>query len=499
MKYRFTPGSEHLSVSLGAKSMRTLASTIAGSWYPGNRAELVERIEAYLAQAEVPAFTANILILPHAGMVYSGAVAAYGIKTILNANFKRVILLAPSHRVWQPDTLIAPEADRVSTPLGEIPVDREALARLAARFSVLESDAVHAAEHATQIQYPMLQYALKEFTVLPLIVSSLDRDSVNRAAAALRSLVDQETLLVVSSDFTHYGADFRFAPFQSDIRKQVRKLDLDAFELIRQCDGDGFAAFIERTGATICGAQPIRLMLAMLPEKTDLRLLHYATSADGDGDDSRFVCYLAAAGFAKWEREAGEANSDFLSSADKRALLDIARTSIRQVLESGVAPKTAQFAARCSDAMRREAGCFVTLTDKSSQQLRGCIGEIQAFRPLFEAVSARAVDSAFRDPRFPALAPAEFDRVSIEISVLTPEHPVASWRDIVIGKHGMTIHKSGRSAVFLPQVAPEQGWDLATTLTYLAQKAGLRPDDWREGARFTVFEAIVFNEEAFTS
>ncbi|MGE4564323.1 MAG: AmmeMemoRadiSam system protein B [Victivallaceae bacterium] len=498
MKYRFTPGSEHLSVSLGARSSRTLASTIAGSWYPGNRTELVERIETHLASAEVPAFAANILILPHAGMVYSGAVAAYGIKTILNANFKRVILLAPSHRVWQPDVLIAPEADRVSTPLGEIPVDREALDRLAARFSVLASDAVHAAEHSTQIQYPMLQYALKDFAVLPLIVSSLDRDGVNRAAAALRSLIDAKTLLVVSSDFTHYGADFRFEPFKDDVRHQVRKLDLVAFELIRQRDGDGFTAFIERTGATICGAQPIRLMLATIPEKTEFKLLRYATSADDDGDDSRFVCYLAAAGFANWEPEAAS-DSDFLSPADKRALLDIARTSIRQALEHGVAPDPARFAARCSEAMRREAGCFVTLTDKTSHQLRGCIGEIQAFRPLVEAVCARAVDSAFRDPRFPALTPAEFDRVSIEISVLTPEKAVASWRDIVIGKHGMTIHKSGRSAVFLPQVAPEQGWDLATTLTYLAQKAGLRPDDWREGARFTVFEAIVFNEDEFTS
>ncbi len=498
MKYRFTPGSEQLSVSLGSKSSRVLASTIAGSWYPGNRDELVERIEKYLDQAEVPAFAANILILPHAGMVYSGAVAAYGIKTILDADFKRVILLAPSHRVWQPDTLIAPEAERVSTPLGEIPVDREALGRLAARFSVLESDAVHAAEHSTQIQYPMLQYALKEFAVLPLIVSSLDGVGIKRAAAALRSVIDSETLLVVSSDFTHYGADFRFTPFQDDIRHQVRKLDLDAFDLIRRGDGEGFHAYIERTGATICGAQPIRLMLATIPEKTEFKLLHYATSADGDGDGSRFVCYLAAAGHAKWVPQ-GEKSGDYLAPADKRALLDIARTSIRQVLERGVAPKPAQFAARCSEAMCREAGCFVTLTEKESHRLRGCIGEIQAFRPLFEAVSARAVDSAFRDPRFPSLTPAEFDRISIEISVLTPEKPVASWQDIVIGKHGMTIHKHGLSAVFLPQVAPEQGWDLATTLTYLAQKAGLRPDDWREGARFTVFEAIVFNEDEFTS
>jgi len=90
---------------------------------------------------------------------------------------------------------------------------------------------------------------------------------------------------------------------------------------------------------------------------------------------------------------------------------------------------------------------------------------------------------------------AELPQLEFEISALTPPRPVASYHEIVLGRHGMVLAKRGRSAVFLPQVAPEQGWDLPTTLTHLAQKAGLRADDWKEGAEYLVFEAIVFHEK----
>jgi len=104
------------------------------------------------------------------------------------------------------------------------------------------------------------------------------------------------------------------------------------------------------------------------------------------------------------------------------------------------------------------------------------------------------MNAALHDPRFDPVSPEETKDIKIDISALTPPRPVVSYRDIVIGKHGMTLKKHGRSAVFLPQVAPEQGWDLTNTLTHLAIKAGLPADAWKEGAEFTVFEAQVFHE-----
>ena len=131
---------------------------------------------------------------------------------------------------------------------------------------------------------------------------------------------------------------------------------------------------------------------------------------------------------------------------------------------------------------------------RASGALRGCIGEILPRRSLVEAVAARAVDSALHDPRFPPVEERELDGLRVEVSALTPPKRVASWSDIVLGRDGMTLEKDGRFAVFLPQVAPEQGWDLPTTLSYLSQKAGLPADAWREGATFETFQAEVFHE-----
>ena len=109
----------------------------------------------------------------------------------------------------------------------------------------------------------------------------------------------------------------------------------------------------------------------------------------------------------------------------------------------------------------------------------------------------QAINSALRDYRFPQLTEKEIPYLEFEISALTPPKPVASYKDIVIGRDGMTISKDGRSAVFLPQVAPEQKWNLEQTLSHLSQKAGLSSNAWRTGAKFTIFQAIVFNEKEF--
>lgn len=190
-----------------------------------------------------------------------------------------------------------------------------------------------------------------------------------------------------------------------------------------------------------------------------------------------------------------------MDESNERLLLRLARDTVSRVLRSPRAGRpSASDLGIDADALPLELwekrAVFVTLTLRSSGALRGCIGEIEPVRPLWQAVMRRAVDAAFGDPRFPPLAPEEFSNIRFEISVLTPMRRVSSWRDIVIGRHGMLLEKAGRSAVFLPQVAPEQGWTLEETLTHLSMKAGLAPDEWRDGAVFSVFEAVVFSEES---
>ena len=472
-----------------------LESTISGSWYPGTAngiRALCDKWEASRKGAASPSEAPNVLVLPHAGWAYSGETAWEAVRTVRGARFRRVVVLAPSHRAWIENRLVAPEADAVSTPLGSIAIDRDWLDRFALVAPVMRSNRIHAAEHSAQIEYPLLQVALGAgFSIVPLVMGSFGNDQMGMCVRALSRLVDAETLLVISSDFTHYGDDFSYTPYGKgggeNVRRQVAAADAEAFSFIAKGDAAGFAAFVKRTGATICGHVPIEMALRAFPAGTQMVQRKYATSGDDGSGYSRFVCYLAATAAVKW-KDAGE---PVLSASDRAYLLRVARASITRSVrgeprkpELGDPPK----------ATLAKMGAFVTLNDKASGALRGCIGEILPMRPLVEAVAARAVDAARRDPRFTPVSECELDEIRVEVSALTPPRRVASWRDIVLGRDGMTLEKDGCFAVFLPQVAPEQGWDLPTTLSYLSQKAGLPADAWKAGATFETFQAEVFHE-----
>ncbi len=188
--------------------------------------------------------------------------------------------------------------------------------------------------------------------------------------------------------------------------------------------------------------------------------------------------------------DGGRAMSFLLGPGERHALLSAARDAITDVLPGG--KKTPEDIPDIPDSLKQPCGAFVTLTKHGD--LRGCIGYVEAEMPLYNTVIAAAKAAAFKDTRFSPVTSAEMKDIEIEISVLKPPEPVKSWKEIEIGRHGVIISKHGRRALFLPHVATERNWDLPTTLTHLAVKAGLQPDAWREGASFEVFEAEVFGE-----
>ena len=441
----------------------TLESTLAGTWYPGSEREIRARADAWeqavASDAAASVARPNVILLPHAGWAYSGETAWRAVRLVRGADFRRVVVLAPSHRAWIENRLVAPEADSVSTPLGKIAVDRDWIDRLALVAPVACKDKIHLAEHSAQIEFPLLQLALKPgFTIVPLVMGSFGADQMGMCARALSRLMDAQTLLVISSDFTHYGTDFSYAPYGTSagetIRGKVAAVDGEAFALMAGGDADAFAAYIQKTGATICGHVPIELAMRAFPKGTSCVRLAYATSSDKERDFSRFVCYTAAAGRAAW---AGETDA-VLDAAARAYLLRVARESLERAVRNG--PDYSRRHATPADAppaTRAKMGAFVTLNDKATGMLRGCIGEILPMRPLVDAVIERAVDSALRDPRFSPVSERELGSLRVEVSALTPPRRVGSWRDIVLGRDGMTLEKNGAFAVFLPQVAPEQG------------------------------------------
>jgi len=139
-------------------------------------------------------------------------------------------------------------------------------------------------------------------------------------------------------------------------------------------------------------------------------------------------------------------------------------------------------------------GAFVTL--KRHGELRGCIGHMENDLPLGQVVGHMALQAAFNDRRFSPLKFAELEAIEIEVSVLTPFQRIDGPGRIIIGRDGVMLQKAGRSAVFLPQVAPEQGWGLDDMLAQLSRKAGLSPSAWKEGASLYIFQAQVFSESS---
>ncbi len=181
-------------------------------------------------------------------------------------------------------------------------------------------------------------------------------------------------------------------------------------------------------------------------------------------------------------------NQFSLSTEEKEFLIKIARETLESYVKNKKIPKfKIPF-----DTLKSNAGAFVTLN--KNHQLRGCIGDILPRKPLFQSVIDNAVNSCSTDPRFPPVTLAELKDIHVEITVLSPPVKVDSYKDIIIGKHGVILRKGYNGAVFLPQVATEQGWDLETTLTYLSRKAGLSPDGWKKGATFEIFTGIIIKE-----
>lgn len=475
---------------------RVIHSPVAGSWYPGDPEGLRREVRRMLDQADLSDLSSHRgpvlgLISPHAGYRYSGGVAAHGYRLLEGRNIRRVVVLGPSHRVPFRGLAI-PDATHWSTPLGEVPLDQEALDRLRQSGGVFATrpDAF-AQEHSVDMQIPFLQVVAPEATLVPIVVGQVGPAEAREAAATLRSIVDDHTVIVASSDFTHYGPNYGHVPFRDRVPERLEDLAMQAAKPLAQMDLDGFQAHLQSTGDTICGAGPILVLLATLPASAEAVPLRFDTSGRMTGDYQNSVSYFSIA-FVPRTGPVSFENRDLLDEATQKWLLALARETLRRHLAGKPLPDPVREGREVPPRARETYGVFVTL--KKHGDLRGCIGSIVGTEPLYQGVIRNTVNAAAHDPRFSPMTPAEEPEVDIEVSVLTPLEEVPSFQDIRLGRDGVLLEKGGRRAVFLPQVAPEQGWDLPTTLTHLSMKAGLAPDAWKSGARFQTFQAHVFHE-----
>ena len=469
---------------------------VAGSFYPGESSALGSAVELYLENAKIgDGPPPKAIIAPHAGFVYSGPVAAtaYARLKPVAERIKRVVLLGPCHRVAVRGLALS-GADSFLTPLGEIPIDKEAAAMISDLSQVGVFDPTHELEHSLEVHLPFLQVLLGDFKLLPLVVGETPPGPVAEVLDILWG--GPETLIVVSSDLSHY-LDYQSA----------RKIDAETCRAIENLDPSG----ISRDGA--CGRFPVGGLLetakrrGMTVETVDLR-----NSGDTAGSKDRVV------GYGSWlffepvsevaeeipaeveveivepvepvapadlpavvgEDDFGAATANLLNKHGTTLVL-VAAASIDHGLTHGQAlPITLDGHAH---ELRKIGACFVTL--KKAGALRGCIGSPEAYRPLIVDVAENAYRAAFGDPRFPNLGGEERDGLYLSVSVLSPQTPMSiSGEDDLLaqlrpGRDGLVIADGARRALFLPSVW-EQLAQPSEFLGRLKLKAGLTADHWSD-------------------
>jgi AmmeMemoRadiSam system protein B/AmmeMemoRadiSam system protein A len=455
-------------------------------FYPRESKDLSKLIDGLLANAEVVRLgKLRGLICPHAGYEFCGSVAAAGYKQLQGRDVRTVIIMGPSHYTRFRGAAL-PDADAFATPLGVIGIV-EWIGELAGQkqFAVDPAceverpgfwpqtgidvhglkDTPHTWEHSVEVQVPFVQRVLPQAEILPVVLSA-DADTAE-VARGLSGRLDDHTVLVASSDLSHYY------PYQTANRKDtacttaICNLDIEAMQQ-----------------QEACGKMPILVLLHIARQRHwTATLLKQCNSGDTAADKSRVVGYAAIA-FCEPE----------YTHQDRKRLLEIARTTIKKAVHGDELPEPSAGDIPREFAQRR--ACFVTL--REGGQLRGCIGSMLPQESLYSGVIHMARNAALNDFRFTPVRAEEVEQLEIEISVLTIPQPLpfSSPKELLDklrpGVDGVVLRFGSKEATFLPQVWKELP-DKEEFLTHLAAKADLFPSAWKT----TEAKVLVYQVEAF--
>lgn len=469
----------------------TFQAIKAGEWYPRNSFELKQNLDEYLTLPKeyvIPSpLKPRIIIVPHPGLAFGGPTAGYAYSVASKFQYRNIFIVATSHYSYF-DSIVVGDFKAYETPFGPISGNREISSYLKYRFSQCQFEPeIVQQEHAVEMQFPFIKKCFPNAQIIPIILSADNMQNAELAAKGLYSALTPEDLVIISTDLSHY-------PSYQD----AQILDKKTLAVIQTGDPAVFLRAVHEeklpgnTSTAVCGAVGVLagLYLAQYLGISDIQLLHYENSGDRPfGDKKGVVGYGAVAFFAPEEEKFSE--TLVLSESEKKLL----RTIVMETLEAALRQKslpTYEDKIDANSPLRQLYGAFVTL--KIFGNLRGCMGNFEPDVPLYQVIQDTALSSAFRDPRFPPLALSELESITMDISILSPRKKISSYLEIIPGKHGVYVQKGYAGGTYLPQVAPEQGWDRETMLTHLCgEKAGLSSDAWRDGsAQLFTYTALVF-------
>ena len=462
---------------MNAESGGIRPAVLAGQFYPADPGALARMVDDCLASADFQPGAPKAVIAPHAGFVYSGPIAgsAYAAVRWRREDIRRVVLLGPCHRV--PVRCFAvPSYSAFDTPLGRVTVDREGI-EAALRVPGMElRDDAHLPEHCLETQLPFLQRLLDDFTIVPIIVGAA---SPEQTAALLEQLWGgDETLIVVSSDFSHFH-DYETA----------RRLDTAACQAIEVLEPKQLGR------EQACGRHAIR-GLVKRAQKLDLRATTLDLRNSGDTAGAARRDSVVGYGALAFEDSATARHSDDA----RQQLLQTAAKAIVDGLRDQTQPSID--ASRFPWPLRAIRASFVTL--KTGGQLRGCVGTAQPHQPLIADVATSAYKAAFGDRRFEGLSRDEFlsldGGLELSISVLSRPRPMAvrseaeALEALQPKVDGLILKDGDKGALFLPQVWASLP-DPRAFLSRLRLKAGLAEDHWSDGLQLLRFRTESFGTQ----
>jgi len=455
---------------------------VAEQFYPGDAKTLTTMVDSMLAAAEVPVISGRLvgIQVPHAGYSFSGPTAAHAFKLLEGMDSVTVVILGTSHHVMLDKAAVYPRGSW-HMPLGDLAVDEPLAKAIMAQDNFLaDMPGAHAQEHSIEVEIPFLQRVLGSFRIVPIMLLRPTYEQCERVGRATATAArGKRVLLLASSDLYH-----------GDSYDDANRVDAATVGLMAKFDPKAFHAALERNEAQACGGNAITaMMVAARALGADTAVVLASTNSNDVMGERGGYCvgYSAVAFVASGEKK--EDSSD-LTELEQKSLLGIARSTLESYIRSGKSPEVKPLTPRLAE----KRGAFVTLHEHG--ELRGCIGYVEAVKPLYQAVSAMAVAASTEDPRFPPVQVGELGGIEIEITVLSPLRPLPSPDSVIVGKHGLVIRKGFHSGLLLPQVPVEQGWDREQFLAHTCLKAGLPPNSYKDrDARLFGFTGQVFGEK----
>ena len=473
-------------------------SSLDGAFYPKDKTVLENMIYNFIQGADLEGISADIIavISPHAGYQYSGAVSGYSFKALKGKAFNTVIIVASSHRHYFKGIAVL-DKDAYATPLGKAHIDKKLTKKLLFYDDNINNfPQFFLNENSTETQIPFIQYALPQAKIVIALIGDPSYETCLLLGDALYNAIGQrkDVVIVSSTDMSHFSSDKRARSVDKGVIGEIEKFNpKNLFEYLSIMEDKDRPCGASALVSTLIAAEKLGA------DKIDV--LKYATSADVSGDSKSVVGYTSAVVYRLQDGDfdkvqpvknmESEMKNTILNSAQRKRLLEIARSTIESYILTGSKPDIKE----SDETLNEDMGAFVTL--HKAGKLRGCIGNIIGRGPLYATVCDMAIQSATSDPRFNPVTKNELDEIDIEISVLSSLERIYEPDKIIMGKHGVLVKRGFSSGVYLPQVATETGWTRNEFMDSLcAQKAGLPRDSWKKGeCDIYIFIAEVFGEK----